>query len=472
MADSKAGNAGMARRGRPRKDGAKTDTNEAQAKEIPMVSKGKGVVVEQPLVISPGEIPVADPKLVTGIDLPNLKSAVLSPSIPSSSSNVKNSWADDCDKLAGNQNGKSYAEAAKGNRDTQRGWALKYVPVPIGSTSVVITDDEIKAGREAWSTTLVATVLGKRLLYSDVKYFVETQWRLVDMPRINIRANGVCLFSFNSAEDMNAVLERRWTFFGFPMILRPWTPDLDLNKPDFSRIPVWVRFPDLSLEYWTPEILGKLASYLGRPIATDSLTAARQRLGYARVLVDVEIFDTLPESVPLETSFGKARQPVSFEWLPVQCSRCKRYGHQKIHCRVPEQKMWVEKSTTDKEVVVPEVIVSATEILTPPVPVVVTAPQQQHGGESSSSKFTPAKGNFSGKANKQQINQKQEKSKQLNKYSLLTDQTTEQITLPQNGKPAIAVNFTTNDNSGKKKVPNGDKQSSQLAGGGKTVFKK
>lgn len=90
---------------------------------------------------------------------------------------------------------------------------MKYTPVLIGSIYVKITDEELKAGRDAWSTTLVASVLGKRLLFSDVKYFVETQWKLFEMPKINIRANGICLFSFNSVEDMNAVLERRWTFF-------------------------------------------------------------------------------------------------------------------------------------------------------------------------------------------------------------------------------------------------------------------
>lgn len=92
---------------------------------------------------------------------------------------------------------------------------MQYTPVPIGSPSVIITDDEIKEGRKSWSTTLVASVLAKRLLFSDVKYFVETQWRLFEMPKTNIRANGVCLFSFNSNDDMNAILERRWTFFWF-----------------------------------------------------------------------------------------------------------------------------------------------------------------------------------------------------------------------------------------------------------------
>lgn len=94
------------------------------------------------------------------------------------------------------------------------------------------------------------------------------------------------------------------------MILCPWSANLHLDKLDYSRIPVWIQFSDLPLELWTPEALGKLASYIGKPISTDSLTAATQILEYARVLVDVEIFDMLPEDVPLETSTSKARQPI------------------------------------------------------------------------------------------------------------------------------------------------------------------
>lgn len=70
--------------------------------------------------------------------------------------------------------------------------------------------------------------------------------------------------------------------------------------------------------------------------------------------------------------------------------------------------------------------------------------------------------------------QKQEKKQtptQQNKFSVLMDQTADLITLPQSNQPAVAVNLATNG-YGKKKVSNGDKQASQLAGGGKHVSKK
>lgn len=79
------------------------------------------------------------------------------------------------------------------------------------------------------------------------------------------------------------VLERRWTFYGLPMVLRPWSDSMNLDKLDVTRVPVWIRLPNLPLKLWSPEVLEKIASYIGRLVATDRLTATKLRLEYARV---------------------------------------------------------------------------------------------------------------------------------------------------------------------------------------------
>ncbi|GKV05643.1 hypothetical protein SLEP1_g17630 [Rubroshorea leprosula] len=66
-------------------------------------------------------------------------------------------------------------------------------------------------------------------------------------------------------------------------------------------------------EFQNPESLGKLASYVGVPIATDALTVKRQRVAYARMLVEMEIKDTLPRVVPIIGPKGVFQQPVVYE---------------------------------------------------------------------------------------------------------------------------------------------------------------
>ncbi|GLU24041.1 hypothetical protein SLE2022_400100 [Rubroshorea leprosula] len=163
--------------------------------------------------------------------------------------------------------------------------------------------------------------------------------------------NEVFLFDFGNVDAKQAVLERRWTFNGHPLILKQWTPDFDPDNLDISKIPVWIQFPELHLSLWNPESLGKLASYVGVPIATDVLTVKRQRVAYARMLVEMEIMDTLPRVVPIIGPKGVFQQPVVFEWEPVRCGKCRNLRHEERNCTAKEKKVWVPKKPAEEHVV-------------------------------------------------------------------------------------------------------------------------
>ncbi|GKV43378.1 hypothetical protein SLEP1_g50676 [Rubroshorea leprosula] len=172
---------------------------------------------------------------------------------------------------------RSWASVVEGNRDISKGWDLQYIKPQDPTSIVVITEDEWVKGSKIWENALVGYVLGSKPEFKDIANFMNN-------------SNG---------DAKQAVLERRWTFNGHPLILKQWTPDFDLDNLDISKIPVWIQFPELHLSLWNPESLGKLASYVGVPIATDALTAKRQRVAYARMLVEMEIMDTLPRVVPI-----------------------------------------------------------------------------------------------------------------------------------------------------------------------------
>jgi hypothetical protein len=41
----------------------------------------------------------------------------------------------------------------------------------------------------------------------------------------------------------------------------------DFSSEEMSRVPVWVKFPNLSLCCWSPICLSKITSVLGKPIS-------------------------------------------------------------------------------------------------------------------------------------------------------------------------------------------------------------
>ncbi|GKV33629.1 hypothetical protein SLEP1_g42109 [Rubroshorea leprosula] len=245
---------------------------------------------------------------------------------------------------------RSWASVVEGNRDISKGWDLQYIKPQDPTGAVVITEDEWVQGSKIWENALVGYVLGSKPEFKDIANFVNNRWREFQVPKAFMLRNGVFLFDFGNGNAKQAVLERRWTFNGHPLILKQWTPDFDPDNLDISKIPVWIQFPELHLSLWNPESLGKLASYVGVPIATDALTAKRQRVAYARMLVEMEITDTLPRVIPIIGPKGVFQQPVVYEWEPIRCGKCRNLGHEERKCTAKEKKLWVPKKPAEEQV--------------------------------------------------------------------------------------------------------------------------
>ena len=54
------------------------------------------------------------------------------------------------------------------------------------------------------------------------------------------------------------------------------------------------------MELWTPKCLSHLAGGVGRPLYADAVTEQHQKLGYARVCVEVGFDGELPDSLVVE----------------------------------------------------------------------------------------------------------------------------------------------------------------------------
>ncbi|XP_062116247.1 uncharacterized protein LOC133830306 [Humulus lupulus] len=128
-----------------------------------------------------------------------------------------------------------------------------------------------------------------------------------------------------------------------PVILRPWTTDIDTLK-SIKSVPVWIRLPDLGLQYWGTKCLSALVSTIGKPIMIDKVTKDRSMIKFARILVDMEISDTLPKFINYINERGQVMdQLIDYEWLPTKCSNCKKLGHTASSCKHVEGMVWRKK---------------------------------------------------------------------------------------------------------------------------------
>ncbi|XP_020249672.1 uncharacterized protein LOC109827121 [Asparagus officinalis] len=177
--------------------------------------------------------------------------------------------------------------------------------------------------------------------------YVKKVWANSANPDVFLLKPRIFLFKFKNKDEMSDILEKGPWFFGSrPLSLKPWSIGEDYEKINSSLYPVWIQLPALKLNLWNVKSISKIASAVGRPITTDKLTANKQRLAYARVLVEMDMPASLPDFITLKGPDGKLfNQKILYELKPRWCNHCKSVGHDTLFCkRTIGVQRWVPKT--------------------------------------------------------------------------------------------------------------------------------
>lgn len=62
-----------------------------------------------------------------------------------------------------------------------------------------------------------------------------------------------------------------------PMVVKPWTTDIDICKENISVLPIWIQL-QLDFKYWGETCLAKIVKPIGRMIKHDQATSRRDKL--------------------------------------------------------------------------------------------------------------------------------------------------------------------------------------------------
>ncbi|XP_010694730.1 uncharacterized protein LOC104907492 [Beta vulgaris subsp. vulgaris] len=130
-----------------------------------------------------------------------------------------------------------------------------------------------------------------------------------------------------------------------PLITRMWDPDMLFDKSSIQKVPIWIKLPDLALKYYGEKSLFKIAGLVGHAVQMDKATISKDRLQYARVMVEPQLQQRLPDTILFCNDYGRVvEQRVEYEWRPTLCHKCEGIGHGEEECRKGAQmKKWVQK---------------------------------------------------------------------------------------------------------------------------------
>ncbi|PKU86880.1 hypothetical protein MA16_Dca017308 [Dendrobium catenatum] len=163
-----------------------------------------------------------------------------------------------------------------------------------------------------------------RRFFFNLKLFGDFSVTLLDQVNVLIKLA-------NDMDYARIFAHRSYFVFGCFMKVIKWSPVLDLSEESLI-VPVWLSFPGLRLHLFSSRILFGLGSVFGRPIQTDNATASGSRPSVARVLVEIDVTKSFPDSVWLGLEKLWYVQKVIFEGMPNFCLFCKALGHKKLDC--------------------------------------------------------------------------------------------------------------------------------------------
>lgn len=234
----------------------------------------------------------------------------------------------------GEKKAKSFASLFQDNRNPAKGMTLH--KVEFEDFTVDIEEEEVDDIIQAWGYALVGYVAGG-FPGVDAITKMRNAWKIPHT--FSLHKSGWLVFKFENEADRLKVLEGGpYMIFGRPLILKNMTPLFEFGACLASIIPTWILLPGLPIDLWNSKVLDKICSRVGVPLCTDRMTGLKERISYARVLVEVDIATELVAEVPIRLPGGIVRmQDIIYESLPKFCSHCRIMGHVLANCRKMEK---------------------------------------------------------------------------------------------------------------------------------------
>ncbi|KAG6492641.1 hypothetical protein ZIOFF_047606 [Zingiber officinale] len=148
--------------------------------------------------------------------------------------------------------------------------------------------DDIETVEDSIGFCLVGCFMGRHPGKNGVS-FIGSRWKVPY--EFYMHKSGWVVYRFDTMQDRDKVLLGGPYFaYGIPLFLKIM-PRCFLFDEDGRYVSAWVQIHGLPPDYWSPKVLGLIGSEIGRPMYTDKLTRTRERLTYARLLVEVSVHD-------------------------------------------------------------------------------------------------------------------------------------------------------------------------------------
>ena len=159
-------------------------------------------------------------------------------------------------------------------------------PLTEGLTEVKLSKETKARIRVSWSKALIVKVYGRSVGFHCLTFKINALWKPTTKMDCMTLGKGFFLIRFNDSDDFDKVLRGDpWFIGGQFLVIKPWEPYFIAFESKLTSVAVWVRFPELPIEFYDVAVLREIGSVIGPVLRIDSYITSKTRGGYARLCV-------------------------------------------------------------------------------------------------------------------------------------------------------------------------------------------
>lgn len=105
------------------------------------------------------------------------------------------------------------------------------------------------------------------------------------------------------------------------LFLKPWHPSFDPSIEYFDHVPLWVRLPNLCLQYWFDFGYELLRNSLVKFLMVDERSLNVLHSTYAWILVEIDITENIPKEIFIKSLKNCCMQSLDYDGIPFRCRK-------------------------------------------------------------------------------------------------------------------------------------------------------
>ena len=195
---------------------------------------------------------------------------------------------------------RAYEQAFKFSKNWEEDYESETEMEPLieGMAEVKLSKETKARIKAPWSKALIVKVYGRSVGFHYLTFKLNALWKPMAKMDCVTLGKGFFLIRFSCSDDFDRVLRGSPWFIGEHFLaIKPWEPYFKASKAKLTLVAVWVRLPELPIEFYDASVLKEIGSVIGPVLRVNSYTASETRGGYARLCVQLDLEKPLISSI-------------------------------------------------------------------------------------------------------------------------------------------------------------------------------